>query len=232
MRPSAKGWIIVSLCALAFSTADAQLIPVMRGAPFQATKTLTINRPGEQYTVSSVAARSSDGSTHEEIPDLRTGAPAYILIADVPGMRRIFLDVKRKLYTVSELTESFLSNAPAPDQLQKRIDGLKTLTATHDSQDGYERTTTPLGFRTQDGFITFGSRTVYERLPPSSKLTEKIWETWWMPALSLDVEKVGIGADDKPVSTTKFTNIHTKEPDTSLFEIPAGYVLLPPPPAP
>lgn len=230
MRFPVKGWITVALCALAFNTANAQPVPLMKGAPFQGTKTRTINQPGEQYTVSSVVARSSDGSTYEEIPDRQTGTPVFILISDAPGMRRIFLDVKRKFYSVQPFSES-IPNAPTPDQLQKNLDFLKTLTATHESQGGYVITKTPLGFRTQDGFVVYGTRSVYERLPPSSKLTEKIWETWWIPALNLDVEKTGIGTDGKPVQTTKFTNILIKEPDASLFEIPAGYVPSPPSPS-
>jgi hypothetical protein len=208
--------------------ADAQSVNMIKGAPFRATKTVTVNRPGDQHTVSSIVARNSDGSIYEEIPDLRTGTPAYIVISDAPDMRSILLDVKRKLYSVNVFAPSLISNTQTPDQLQKQIDRLKTLKATRDSQDGYEVTTTPLGFRTQDGFVVFGTRRVYESLPPSSKLTEKIWETWWMPALNLNVEKTGIGADNKPASITKFTNVQAKEPDASLFEIPPDYLPSPP----
>jgi hypothetical protein len=228
MRRSIAGWITVTLCALAFNTANAQPVPLMKGAPFQGTKTRTVNQPGEQYTVSSVVARSSDGSTYEEIPDRQTGTPVFILISDAPGMRHIFLDVKRKIYVISPLTPASIPNAPTPDLLQKNLDFLKTLKASHESQDGNEITKTPLGFRTQDGFVVYGTRSVYERLPASSKLTEKIWEDWWIPALGLDVEKTGIGADGKPAQIIKFTNIHAKEPDASLFEIPSGYVPSPP----
>ena len=231
MQLRVKGWVIVFLCAAGFGTTDAQLVTVMKGAPFQATKTLTVNQPGEQYTVSSVVARGSDGSTYEELPDIRTGAPEIIFLADAPGMRRIVLDVKRKFYSIQPFLESSIPNAPTPDQLQKNLDSLKTLKASHDSQDGYEVTKTPLGFRTQDGFVAYGTRRVYERVPPSSKLTDKIWEDWWMPALSLDIEKTGIGANNKPTHATKFTNIRTKEPDASLFEIPANYVAWPLPPS-
>jgi len=52
-----------------------------------------------------------------------------------------------------------------------------------------------------------------------------------MPALSLDAEKVAIGADNKPAEIIRFTDISTKEPDTSLFEIPSGYNPSPPPPS-
>jgi hypothetical protein len=231
MRRSATGWISVTLCSLALNTANAQSVPLMKGAPFQATKTLSVNRPGEQYTASSVIARSSDGSTHEEIPDIQTRTPGLILIVDIPGMRRIFLDVKRKVYSIQQLSESSIPNAPTPDQLQKNIDGLKKVTATHESQDGYEITKTPLGFRTQDGFVAYGTRSVYERVPASSKLTDKIWEDWWMPALGLNVQKTSIGADNKPTHITKFTNIRAKEPDASLFEIPPDYVPSPPSPS-
>jgi len=105
--------ITFALCALGVATADAH-ITMIKGAPFKATKTIIVNRPGEEYAVSSVVARSSDGSTHEEIPDNRTGAPAFILISDASTLRTILLDVKRKVYSVQNLSDASVSSALTP----------------------------------------------------------------------------------------------------------------------
>jgi hypothetical protein len=207
----------------------AAQISIVKGAPFQATKTMPVLSGGKFSTVSHIIARSSNGSTYEEMPDRETGAPAMIIVRDAVNGRTIVLDVKLKFYTVASTPFPSVPDAPSPEEVQKSIEYVKTLKGTHTSQDGVE--TTVLGVRTQDGFIESGQRTVMQILPPSSKLREKVWETWWIPALSITAETTGFDADNKPAQTIKITDIQTKESDPSFFEIPPGYTVSPAPPS-
>jgi hypothetical protein len=230
MKMSVRHFALCALVCLAVSAVNAQ-IAMTRGAPFEATRTVSVNRPGEQFTTSCTVARSSNGSLYQEVPDNKTGTPGLILISDVPGRRTIVLDVKKKFYTIGELSLSSVSDGPSPEDVQKRIDQSKTQQPIHSSQDGIDITITPLGLRTQEGFIENGQRRVMSSALPSSKLKEKIWESWWIPALNINVENTAFDDDNKPVQTTKLTNIRTIEPHPSLFEIPPGYALSPPPPS-
>ncbi len=224
MRPCATRPFLLVLCAITSGVAAAQ-IGLVKGTPFQATKTRSDLIDGKFSTYSHIIARNSNGSTYEEMPDRETGAPAMIIIHDVVNGRTIGLDLKLKFYTVTPAPNPPVPDASSPEEIQKSIAYVKTLKGSHTSQDGVE--TTVLGVRTQDGFLESGQRTVMQTLPPSSKLKEKVWEIWWIPELSITAETTGFDADNKPVQTTKITNIRKTEPDPSLFEIPPGYVPAP-----
>jgi hypothetical protein len=229
MRPCVTRPFLIVLCAFFSGVAGAQ-ISAVKGTPFQATKTMSALSDGKFSTISHIVARNSNGSTYEEMPDRETGAPAMIIICDAVNGRTIVLDVKLKFYTVTPAPSPPVPNAPSPEEVQKSIEYVKTLKGSHTSQDGVE--TTVLGVRTQEGFIESGQRTVMQTLPPSSKLKEKVWEIWSIPSLSITAETTGFDTDNKPVQTTKITNIQTTEPDPNLFEIPPGYLPAPVPPLP
>jgi hypothetical protein len=184
---------------------------------------------GEYFTVSCKVARSSSGSTYQEMPNNRTGAPAYIMIQDAVGKRSILLDVRRKSYSINELSISSIPEARSPEQVQKLIERIKTQEPIHGLQNGVNVTTTSLGLRSRDGVIEYGQRRVMERPPASSKLKEQIWETWWIPELNVQVEQSGFDANNKIAQTTKLSDIQRIEPDPQLFEIPRGYVPTSPP---
>lgn len=219
MRTWIRYLLILVFCSLSAMTANAQL-SLVKGLPFEATRTRIVDLPGNNYTVSGTVARSSNGSTYEEHQNPKTGEIDLITITDVPGNRAIFLDVKRRFYSIQLLNLSPVGNRPSNEALQKYVETLKP---THTVDDGYDTETTYLGFRTQDGFLEFGRRMVFDSVPASSTLKEKIWEDWTIPALSLTVEKTGFDSDNKPVQVTKFSDIRTEEPDPGLFEIPPGY---------
>lgn len=145
----------------------------------------------------------------------------------VPESRDIYLDVKRRFYSIYPANLLPLPDAPPKEtlnkSLEKSIEYLKALKPTHTVEDGYDTKTTYLGFRTQDGFLEFGRRMVFDSVPASSKLQQKIWEDWEIPGLSLTVERTGFDSENKPVQITRFSNIRTQEPDPGLFEIPSGY---------
>jgi len=170
-----------------------------------------------------MVARSSNGSTYEEVIDPKTGEINAIQILDALGRRSIFLDVKRRFYGIYPAKFAPLGNAPSKEALEKHIEVLKTLKPTRTVEDGYDTETTYLGFRTQDGFLEFGRRMVFDSVPASSRLQQKIWEDWTVPALSITIEKTGFDADHKPVQIIRLSNIRTEEPDPRLFEIPPGY---------
>jgi hypothetical protein len=203
-------------------SARAQL-GLIKGSPCEATKTKTVSLPDDSFSVSSRVARSSNGSTYEEVPSRKTGEIVLIHILDVPGKRSIILDVKRKFYWIQPMSLPPTSNLSSAEALQKYIEFLKTWKGDHTSDNGVETERIPLGFRTQDGFLEFGVRTVFDHLPSSWTLKEKVWEDWSIPTLAIPVEKTGFDSNNKPDQITKYSNIQTTEPDPHLFEIPQDY---------
>lgn len=216
--------LLVCACWLVPISADAQLA-LIQGAPFTATRTRVINDGEQSYSVSGRVARSSNGSTYEEMPDHKTGEIFLIAIWDVPGQRSVLLDLKRKQYSVKPQSVR-VGQIASGDALRDQIEYLKTLKPYQTAMDnGTTGEVTPLGFRTQDGFVEFGRRTVFE-LRPTSTLKSKVWEEWTVPALQLTVENTGFNAEGKPASVTRLTDIQTKEPDAHLFEIPSDFTPL------
>lgn len=222
MRTLIRYSLILIFCFPGVVRTNAQM-SLIKGLPFEATRTRIVTLPGDSYTVSGMVARSSNGSTYEEIRNHETGEIGLIHILDAPGRRSIFLNVKRRSYIIQPVNLAPLGDAPSKEALEKDIEFLKTLKPTRTVEDGYDTETTYLSFRTQDGFLEFGRRMVFDSVPASSKLQQKIWEDWEIIGLSLTVEKTGFDRDNKPVQITRFLNIKTKEPDPSLFEIPSGY---------
>jgi hypothetical protein len=213
--------VLLLYCCIGVVSARAQL-GVIKGSPCEATKTRTVNLPDDSFSVSGRVARSSNGSTYEEMPNHKTGEIDLIQIFDAPGQRSITLDVRRKLYWVQpqSLSIGTLSSAEA---LQKHIEFLRTWKGDHTSDNGVETERIPLGFRTEDGFLEFGVRRVIDHMPSSWTLKEKVWEDWDIPTLAIPVEKVGFDSNNKPDQIIKYSNIRTTEPDPHLFEIPRGY---------
>lgn len=209
-------------CCIGVAPVSAQLI-LIKGAPVEAIKTRIVSIEGNSFTTSGTVARSSNGSTYEEFPDRKTGEIDLIHIDDIPGQRSIALDVKRKLYYIQPMPFSKIGNIASKEDLQKNIESLNTLKPAHTSENGVETEETYLGFRTQDGFLEFGRHTVYEHLPSSWALSQKVWEDWSIPSLMITVEKTGFDDNNQPVNITRLSNIQTKEPDPHLFEIPPGY---------
>jgi hypothetical protein len=213
--------IFVVLC-MGVVPASAQM-SLIKGSPFEAIKTRTVNLPGDSFSVSGRVARSSNSSTYEEMPNAKTGEIEMIHILDAPGRRTIFLDLKRKVYWVQPASFSEIGNLQSKEASQKYIEFLRTWKGDHSSENGVETERTPLGFRMQDGFLEFGVRTVINHMPSSWSLKEKVWEDWTIPALAISVEKVGFDSNNKPDQITRYSNIRTTEPDPDLFEIPPGY---------
>jgi hypothetical protein len=152
-------------------------IELIRGLPLEATRTQTVNDESNNYSVSGRVARSSNGSTYEEYADHRTGEIFLIKIIDMVERRAIFLEVKRKFYSIQPMPDIKVGDAPSNEALQRNIELLRTSKPTHESDDnGTETETTPLGFRTQKGLLEYGRRMTYSQLPTSSSLKAKIWE--------------------------------------------------------
>lgn len=214
--------LLLLFCCIGVISARAQLA-LVKGSPFEATRTRIINRPSENFSVSGRVARSSNSSIYEELPNIKTGEITLIHILDVPGQRDIFLDVKHRFYSIQPLSLSSIGNLSSSEAQQKYIEFLRTWKGSHTSDNGVETEKTSLGFRTQDGFLEFGTRTVLDHMPPSWSLKEKVWEDWSIPALSITVEKTGFDNENRPSSITKLSNIRTTEPDPHLFEIPQDY---------
>ena len=214
--------MILLLSCVGVVPASAQF-SLVRGSPFEATKTLTVSLPGNSFSISGRVARSSNSSTYEEMPNVKTGEIDMIHILDVPGQRGILLDVKRKFYWIQPISLSTIGNLPSSEALQKHIEFLRTWKGAHTSDNGVETEKTPMGFRTQDGFVEFGIRTVFDHMPSSWSLKEKVWEEWTIPSLAISVEKIGFDSNNKPEQITRYSDIRTTEPDPDLFEIPPGY---------
>jgi hypothetical protein len=214
--------LIFVFCCICVVPGSAQ-IPLIKGSPFEATKTRTVSLPDDSFSVSGRVARSSNGNTYEEIPNSKTGEINAIRIVDVLEQRSIFLDVKRKFYWIQPISLSPVGDAPSKEASQKNIEFLRAWKGAHTSDNGVETETTPLGFRTQEGFLEFGRRIVFDRMPSSWSLKEKVWEDWSIPALAITVENTGFDNDNKPSNITRLSNIRTTEPDPHLFEIPPGY---------
>ncbi len=223
MRTLIQHSMIFVFCYAGTASAGAQYFSLIKGSPIEATKTVTVSRAGESYSVSSRVARSSNSSTYVAIPNNKTGETVMIIILDIPGSRSILLDVTHKSYSVTLYSVPAIGDRPSKKALQRDLEFLRKLKPAHTSQNGYEVETTSLGFRTQDGFLEIGRRTVYDHLPPSSSLKEKIWEDWSIPALSIVAEKTGFDSDNKPLQRVRLTDIRTEEPDPHLFEIPQDY---------
>jgi len=219
---------IAVLCCAHFLAAHAQ-IAFVKDAPFQATRITTNNQSGELVTTEARVGRSSNGSTYQEFLDARTGAVQMVLIADVSRRKTISLNLRTGTYTTGDLSVSSVPGAPTPDEIKKLIDVIKTLKPMRSSMEDVGTTTTPLGVRTQDGFMETGQRLVLDSLPLGSHLKEKVWESWSIPSLGVTVENTGFDDNNKPSASVKLINIQTKEPDPNLFEIPPRFTLWTPP---
>ena len=220
MRHSPILIFVVFFC-MGVVPASAQM-SLIKGSPFEAIKTRTVNLPGNSFSVSGRVARSSNSSTYEEIPNIKTGEINMIHILDAPGQRSIFLDLKHKVYWIQPASLS-IGNLPSKEVLQKYIEFLRMWKGDHNLDNEVETEATPLGFRTQDGFLEFGRRIVYDHMPSSWSVKEKVWEDWSIPALAITVEKTGFDSNNKPDQITRYSDIRTTEPDPDLFEIPPGY---------
>jgi hypothetical protein len=226
--------VLTFLCGLS-AMALAPVVPLnnVKGAPFQATLVKTFILSGQQTTKSSTIARASNGSTYWELAGTHPGLDSVILINDVPNHRKIALYQKGNFYSVLPLDATLPSrDAPSPEVVKQRIAQCENKQTYHTSADGYDSSDTMLGSRVQDGFVECGERVVYHQVPPTSRLAEKIWESWEIPALGITAEYVGYDSNNQPVETQKVTNIHVGEPDSTLFEIPHGYTPAPPVPKP
>jgi len=224
------GLVAVVLALLPLSARGQLVAQMRRDRPFTATKTVTVNRPGENYTVSSTVARDSDGSTYEEIPDARTGEIYIILIQDRAHGRSVQLIPAKKQYVVRDVVYPPLPPHPRDSaEIQKQMDYLKSLQPSKSkSDDGAVIEETPLGFRTRDGFVEFGVRRVHSNLPSTSRLVEREWETWTIPAEDIGSETAGYGENHELRMDTRVTKIEIGELDRHLFDIPPDYTLQPP----
>lgn len=224
--------ILTFLCGLS-AMALAPVVPMnnVKGAPFQATLVKTSILSGQQTTTSSTIARASNGSTYWEVAGTHPGVDSIILINDVPNHRRISLYQKDNFYSITPLDAALpIRDAPSLQVVKQLIAQCENKKTYHNSEDGYDSSDIVLGSRVQGGFVECGERVVYHQIPPTSRLAAKIWENWTIPALDLSVEYVGYDNNNQPVMTQKLTDIHVGEPDSTLFEIPPGYIPAPPVP--
>jgi hypothetical protein len=219
------------LCSGALPLHAQFSIEPVRGVPFDATLTRTIDRADQKSTAKGKVARNSDGSSYQEIADPGTGEIFLIMITDIPHQQQISLDVRRKIYYIqpSNISPADVINPATPEQLRKAAEPYKPGTPKRYTNGETVTEETMLGSRTADGFVEYGRRDQLLQLPASSKLTERLWEEWRIDSLYVTAEKVGYGDDNKPAMTIKLSDIKTSEPDAKLFEIPAGYTPAPPP---
>jgi hypothetical protein len=233
MKPLRTHLISLVLLGSLSAVALGPVVPIqlITGAPFQATLVKTDNRSGQHITSSVTVARSATGSTYWEMSD-DTGATSIILIQDVPKRRFISLDVTKRFYSVGPLNlPSPFPDAPSPAVVKQMIAQCENKQTYHNSGDGYDSSSSYIGTRTQDGFIECGERVVYNQIPPTSKLSAKIWQNWTIPAMNLSVEYVAFDDNNQPIMSQKLTDIRLGEPNPSLFEIPSGYTPRPLAPA-
>jgi hypothetical protein len=224
--------ILTFLCGLS-AIALGPVVPLqnVKGAPFQATLVKTSIRSGQQITTSGTVARNSNGSTYWEVAGAHPGLDSIIIIQDVPNHRTITLYQKGNVYSITPLNAALpIRDAPSPQVVKQRIAQCEKKQMYHNSGDGYDSSSTMLGARMQNGFVECGERVVYHQIPPTSQLAAKIWENWTIPALELSAEYIGYDDNNQAVVTQKLTDIHAGEPDSTLFEIPAGYTPRPPVP--
>jgi hypothetical protein len=225
--------ILTFLCGLS-AIALGPVVPLqnVKGAPFQATLVKTSIRSGQQITTSGTVARNSNGSTYWEVAGIHPGLDSIVIILDVPNHRTITLYQKTNFYSIGPLDATIpISDAPSLQVVKQRIAQCEKKQTYHNLGEGYDSSDTNLGSRMQDGFVECGERVVYHQIPPTSRLAAKIWENWTIPALDLSVEYIGYDNNNQPVMTQKLTDIHVGEPDSTLFEIPPGYIPSPLPPS-
>lgn len=201
------------------ATAEAQ-IALASGAPFSAIETHTT----QGLIVSSFkVARASNGNTYQEIP-ARQGSVPNAIIRDYVGGREIYLNRQTKTYDIHLISSPPIKRAANNDaEIRESVARFSTQQPTHTDDADTEVQIEPLGTRMVNGRVELGTRRTYLRLPTSSKLRQKIWVTWWMPSLQLQAESDGYDESGKLVSSTEFVELHSEEPDASLFTIPDGY---------
>ena len=155
--------------------------------------------------------RDSMGRTRSNVSIVDPVA-GYSYILDTPAhiARRRSITVKSK--PASEAT----APAGSGSRMTKLASGVIALTE-------------PLGTKTIDGIVTFGTRTTLTYPPGTAsgndKTTSSVNESWTSPQLGTVVLMRRSGAL-VPEFTTTLTNLRYSEPDASLFKVPDGYQVI------
>jgi hypothetical protein len=220
---SSAGLMLGAMAGQSGAQSGAALVT---GVPLSATVVSTNGDPAQTSIVK--YARASNGSTYTELPAGPRERMGAVSIMDVPNRRYIMLDPNTKTYSVQMANIPKMNPGQVDDaQLRERIEKYRATPAKHFAEDGREGDTIPLGFRTVDGFVEYGTKTIYTKLPQTSRLGQKVWEQWYVPALYIPADNTGFDDAGNAVRTTKFTDIKASEPDAHLFEIPKDYVPAP-----
>jgi hypothetical protein len=216
----------LDLCVLAgvvlVCAGNARAQAMVKGVPYSVTIVHT-NAEMSRTAIQKVA-RASNGSTYMEWVDVRPGHHSMVSILDVPNRRRITLLTDTKTYTVEPAAIPTMPDGQTDDaQLRDRIEMYRKLPTQHFANDGTEGDLVPIGFRTVDGRVEYGSKRTYTKLSPTSGLRQKVWDSWYVPSLYLESEKIGYDDAGNAVNVTKATELQAAEPDAHLFAIPADY---------
>jgi hypothetical protein len=218
------------------SAAQLAQIENVSGAPFTATwtwaKVETKSGQAETRTILGTAqlARDKNGSTYEVVSE--NGHTTSIWIVDVLKNRKIEILPRDSTYHYIPIGKL---PTYSMEWMFKMLQAEQQYLIDHPDSPGPDLPRwhlTALGCRQENGFNLCGVRNE----PTSSTGETAIFETWKSDLgliMSL-TQKCHLARPVNDVQAVTFLNVLTdlrrEEPDPQLFEIPAGYTLVPSPP--
>ena len=140
----------------------------------------------------------------ETIPGIERSE--HITIPDPIQHVVIHLDPRTKTATVTPMAQSGLVKDSLPQSAPK---------------------TEPLGTKVIEGFVATGTKTTLEttgELLPNGQPTVSVTEAWFSPELQITLSSQ-TSDNQQGRDTMKVVNIVRSEPDSQLFQIPAGYAV-------
>ena len=199
---------------------DASRLTQVLDAPFEAVQVITHHAGREAKETRGRMARNAEGSTYVELAE-EDGSVTRILILDVPRRREIVLDVRCRCYRVRPAPELAARSVTAGWMLEQLEQAAEQKDASrHEVVNGSDRMVTSLGTRRVSGLETIGTREVRRDAGADA---EREMESWFSVDLGLAVlmtERSARGMETEVL----LTEIMRSEPDSSLFQIPEGYV--------
>lgn len=199
--------------------------PVVKGEPYSAkvmmqhTETLENGTQIDLKNISTVS-RDSQGRLRRELTLRAIGSytaagepPQVIFINDPVAGLRYVLDPQRKIARRSRLPH-----------FSRPFNGVRRMRR---NGNGPTVTTMSLGSKTMDGIRVEGTQTT--RTIPAGRIgnnkpIEIVTKRWYSPDLHINIETT-IHDPLRGDTTLRLTNISRSEPNASLFEVPAGYVM-------
>jgi hypothetical protein len=223
------------------SSAQLTSIANVSDAPFTATWTLTKvetkSGPTETRTIVATAqlARDKNGSTYEAV--IKDGHPTGIWIVDVLKNLKIEIHPRDATYFYLPIRDpgGKLPTYSVEETFKMLQDGQKGFMnhPDHSSPNIPKWYFTALGCRQENGLNLCGVKDEVT----SNTGEEQIRETWRSDlglVMSMFQKDDHLAPTVRPLQAITYiqvvTDLRRVEPDTKLFEIPAGYTLVPTPP--